>query len=182
MSRLTRLDVVVHVTSGWQDMLTGLVSTVDARPTVDAASYWSAFAAESAGQDLILSMMSQRRRASLYTRPASARAQLDDVGAALLRRVTGLRDGTYEWQGHVFAAGDFAAVWADEDVVHHLDLQVEVPPPRSALGLARATIEELFGAALPAAWDDEEATLIGTGRSPVPDGFEHLVDRLPVIA
>jgi hypothetical protein len=107
----TRLDVVVHVTAGWQEMLGGLVSIVDSKPTVDAASYWSAFALEYAGEDPILSLMSQRRRASLYTRPASAKTQLNDVAAAVLRGVSGLRDRAYAWQGHVFAAGDFAAVW-----------------------------------------------------------------------
>lgn len=76
----TRLDVVVHVIAGWQDMLSGRVSTVDAEPTVDAATYWSAFASEYAGEDPILSLMSQRRRSSFYTRPALARSQLDVGG------------------------------------------------------------------------------------------------------
>lgn len=177
----TRLDVVVHVTAGWQDMLSGLVSTVDSEPTVDAASYWSAFASQYAGEDPILSLMAQRRRSSVYTRPASAKSQLKDVAAAVLRGVAGLGGKTHEWQGHVFAAGDFAAVWAVEDVVHHLDLEVEEPPPSSALGVARATVEALLGSALPPSWDDQDATLIGTGRSPVPSGFETLSDRLPVL-
>ena len=163
-------------------MLGGLVSIVDSKPTVDAASYWSAFALEYPGEDPILSLMSQRRRASLYTRPASAKAQPNDVAAAVLRGVSGLRDRAYAWQGHVFAAGDFAAVWAVEDVVHHLDLQLEEPAPRSALRLARTTIEALLGSAMPPSWDDEDATLIGSGRSPVPSGFEALSERLPVLA
>ena len=134
----TRLDVVVHVIAGWQEMLTGLVSPVDLRPTVDAATYWSAFASEYGGEDPVLALMSQRRRAALYTRPAAAKAQLHDVAAAVLRGVAGLEDTAYAWQGHVFAAGDFAAVWAVEDVVHHLDLRGKEPAPGSALGLAPA--------------------------------------------
>lgn len=149
-------------------------------PTVDAATYWSAFKMEYADEDPILSLMSQRRRTSLYTRPASAKVHLDDVAAAVLRGLTGLRDGANAWQGHVFAAGDFAAVWAVEDVVHQLDLHGEESAPKSALGLARTTIEALLGMELPSTWDDEYATLIGAGRSPVPSGLEALSDRLPI--
>ncbi len=178
----TRLDVVVHVTAGWQEMLGGLVSVVDSRPTVDAASYWSAFASEYGGEDPIASLMSQRRRTSSYGRPASAVAHLNDVAAAVLRGVGGLRDGGYAWQGHVFAAGDFAAVWAVEDVVHHLDLLIEDPAPEGALQLARSTIEALLGSPLPSSFSDEDVTLIGSGRSPVPSGFDSLSDRLPVLA
>ena len=39
----TRLDVVVHVVAGWEEMLGGFVSPVDGPPTVDAATYWPAF-------------------------------------------------------------------------------------------------------------------------------------------
>ena len=35
----TRLDVVVHVIGGWQEMLAGLVSAVDAEPTVDGINW-----------------------------------------------------------------------------------------------------------------------------------------------
>ncbi|NYG55894.1 maleylpyruvate isomerase N-terminal domain-containing protein [Nocardioides perillae] len=40
----SRLDVVVHLLDGWSELLGALVSPVDAAPTVDAASYWTAFA------------------------------------------------------------------------------------------------------------------------------------------
>jgi hypothetical protein len=42
----SRLDLVTHVLAGWQEMLGGMVSPVDDEPSVDAASYWSAFATE----------------------------------------------------------------------------------------------------------------------------------------
>ena len=174
----TRLDVLTHVIGGWQEMLAGLVSLVDAEPTVDAASYWTAFADESFSEDRVATLMFQRRRTDLYARPASVIAHLNEVGEALTRGVGGLPDRACRWQGQVFAPGDFLAVWAVEDVVHHLDLQSPEPPPASALGLSRATIEALLGEPLPRSWTDEEATLIGTGRSPVPVGLS-LADRLP---
>ncbi len=81
----------------------------------------------------------------------------------------------------MFTPGDYLAVWAVEHAVHHLDLISQVPPPPSALGLARATIEALAGEPLPAAWSDEEAALIGAGRAPVPHGLGRLRLRLPAL-
>ena len=177
----SRLDVVVHVLAGWQEMLGGLVSPVDAEPSVDAASYWQAFAAQFATDDPVPEVMSQRRRTAAFARPSDATAQLRDVGAVTLRGVAAVQDSPLLWQGHVFTPGDYLAVWAVEHAVHHLDLISREPPPRSALGLARATIEAIAGEPLPAAWTDEEATLIGAGRAPVPHGLGGLRLRLPAL-
>jgi len=166
----TRLDVVTHVLAGWQEMLGGLVSVGDPDPTVDAATYWSAFATQYATDDPVPTLMSQRRRSAAYARPASARAHLHDVASALVRGVRACEDRRLLSQGHVFTAGDFLTVWAVEVVVHQLDLHADEPAPASALGLARATIEALAGEPVPAAWSDLDATLIGTGRVPVPAG------------
>ena len=81
----TRLDVVVHVLGGWHEVLAGLVSPVDDVPTVDAASYWTAFASAAADEDPVAEITAQRRRSSAYARPSAAVAQLHDVGAAVLR-------------------------------------------------------------------------------------------------
>lgn len=178
----TRLDVVVHVIGGWEEMLRGLVSRVDAEPTVDAASYWSAWEAEFGTDDPVPALMSQRRRTAAYTRPAAATAELHDVGAALQIGIDLFQEGACTWQGHVFSAGDFLAVWAVEHVVHQLDLRSEAaPPPGSALRLARATIEALVGEPLPPSWSDLDATLVGTGRLPVPDDAGSLGARLPAL-
>jgi mycothiol maleylpyruvate isomerase-like protein len=177
----SRLDVVVHVIAGWHDMLGGLVSLVTSEPSVDAASYWSAFAAEYATDDPVLGLMTQRRRTGTYARPAAVSDQLRDVAAALLRGVDGFPNKSCLWQGHVFAPGDFLAVWAVEDVVHHLDLLSEEPPPASALGLARTTIEVLVEAPMPSSLSDQEAVLIGTGRLPVPDDLSSLASPLPAL-
>lgn len=166
----SRLEVVVHVIAGWQEMLGGLVSRVDAEPTVDAASYWPAFAEDYGNEDPVLTVMSQRRRAAAFARPASAVAQLGDVGQSLLRGVRDCSEGNLQWDGHVFTVGDFLAVWAVEDVVHQLDLMCDEPAASSALSLARRTTESLSGQQLPASWSDAEVALIGTGREPVPAG------------
>lgn len=143
----TRLDVVVHVIAGWQEMLGGLVSPVDDEPTVDAASYWPAFD-EEYGEDPLLALMSQRRRTAVYARPDGARQQMHDVADALLRGAEACVDRPLRWQGHVFSAGDFLTIWAVEDVIHQIDLDSDVPLPSSALELARATVAELDGASL----------------------------------
>ncbi|CAI9414898.1 maleylpyruvate isomerase N-terminal domain-containing protein [Nocardioides sp. T2.26MG-1] len=143
----TRLEVLVHVVAGWQEMLGGLVSPVDGPSTVDAASYWPAFDEQDAG-DPLLELLAQRRRTTAYARPDSAREQMHDVAEAVVRGATGCADGHHLWQRHVFTAGDFLAVWAVEDVIHQLDLLGERPPAPRALALARATLTELDGASL----------------------------------
>jgi hypothetical protein len=178
----TRLDVVVHLIAGWQEMLGGMVSPVDAEPSVDAATYWPAFAGEYATDDPVPVLMSQRRRTAAYARPASATAQLRDVAAMVRRGAAAYPDRRCLWQGHVFAGGDFLAIWAVENVVHQLDLRSAVPAPVSALRLARATIEALIGRPLPGEWADEDAVLIGTGRAPVPADAGELTVLLPALS
>lgn len=178
----TRLDVVVHVLGGWHEMLMGLASPVDTAPSVDAATYWTAFATQYAGDDPVEVLMAQRRRTAAYAHPASATAHLRDVAAAARRGLIAFQDRRCLWDGHVFAAGDYLAIWAVEDVVHQLDLLCEEPEPASGTELARATIEALAGQPLPATWTDRDAILIGTGRVPVPDGADAtLAARLPAL-
>ena len=177
----TRLDVVVHLVGGWHEMLGGLVSPVDGPPTVDSASYWTAFADAFVDDDPVPTLMAQRRRTAAYARPAAAVEQLRDVGAAVLRGIDAMPDRRCLWQGHVFEPGDFLTVWAVEHVVHHLDLLSEEQPPSDGLRLARRTVEALLGEPLPASWSDTTATLVGTGREAVPDDALHLASRLPVL-
>ena len=175
----TRLDVVTHVIAGWQEMLGGLVSPVGTPPDVDAASYWSSFAADYADSDPVLDLMSQRRRTAAYARPSSAVEHLLDVAAALQRGIAAYAGPATLWQGHVFAPGDFLAIWAVEDVVHHLDLACDEPAPPTALAVTRATVEALAGGPLPATWSDEQVALVGAGRLPVP--ADAPAGRLPVL-
>ncbi|WP_340538510.1 maleylpyruvate isomerase family mycothiol-dependent enzyme [Nocardioides sp. GXZ039] len=177
----SRMDVVVHVLAGWQEMFGGLVSPVESEPTVDAASFWTQFADQYTTDDPIPVIMSQRRRTAAYARPASAMAQLRDVAEAARRAVDAVADRPVLWDGRVYSAGDYLAVWAVEDVVHQLDLRVDVAPPASGLSIARNTIEALIDEPLPAGLDDAEATLIGTGRIDVPADWGALAARLPAL-
>lgn len=177
----TRLDVVTHVIAGWQEMLCGFATPDDGPPTVDAASYWPAYAEEFGDDDPVDVLMSQRRRGDAWPRPSSAVGQLRELAAAMRSAAHHLPDQPCRWQGHVFSAGDFLAVWAVEDVVHQLDLDVDGEVPRGALSLTRATVEALVGEPLPTSWSDQEAVLVGAGRIPVPASAAPLADRLPVI-
>ena len=177
----TRLDVVSHVVAGWHEMLCGLVTQVDEPPTVDAASYWIAFAEEVAAEDPVEVLMAQRRRSSVYLRPSSACAQLTELAEAVQAGATNLPDRPCRWQGQVFLPGDFLAIWAVENVVHHLDLDLDRQVPARALALARYTIEALAGTPLPSSWSDRDAVLVGTGRAPVPDDAGGLADTFPVL-
>lgn len=176
----TRLDVVVHVIAGWYEMLTGLVSTCEEEPTVDAATYWPAFS-EGESDDVVATLMSQRRRSSTYARPAAAVEELRVVAGAVVRGVQVCPPGRRRWQGHVFELGDFLATWAVEVVVHQLDLRTGASLPASALSLTRGTIESLAGARAPDSWSDVDLVLAGTGRAPAPSDAGAFGDRLPVL-
>jgi hypothetical protein len=177
-----RLDVLTHVLGGWNEMLSGLAHQVDLEPTVDAASYWTAFAQDMSDEDPIAVLMAQRRRSDAFSSPAALRAQLRTVSAALLTGTRTMTDQPRLWDGQVFSAGDFLAVWAVEDAVHHLDLDVaDDVPPASALSVSRRTIEALVGETVPPSWSDVDAVLAGTGRIPAPPGGERFADRLPAL-
>ena len=177
-----RLDVLTHVLGGWEEMLVGFVQQVDAAPTVDAASYWTAFAQEMAQEDPIAVLLAQRRRSDSHSSPAALLAQLHDVSAAVAHATRIMTDQPRRWQGQVFSAGDFLAIWAVEDAVHHLDLDLQGDvPPASALSLSRRTIETLVDGPLPPSWSDVDAVLAGTGRIPVPAGGEQVAGRLPAL-
>ncbi len=177
----SRLDVVVHMIGGWHEMLAGLVCEVDAPPTVDAASFWTAFADEDSGEDPVLLIMSQLRRTAAFARPAAVVAQLRDVADAIQHGVEDLDGRQRCWLGQVFAPGDYLAVWAVEHVIHQLDLLADVAVPAGALEVARATVEALAGEPLPASWTVEDAVLIGSGRLPVPGGDETVAAQFPVL-
>lgn len=61
----TQLDVVTHVVAGWHEMLGGMVSVVASTPTVDAGSYWPAFADQNGAHDPVSVLMEQRRHGGL---------------------------------------------------------------------------------------------------------------------
>ncbi len=180
-----RLDVVVHVRTGLQEMLGGFTAKNSAPPDQDAASYWRDYADETDAVDAILWT---RRTASAYRRPRGAVEHLRMAAAAVREAAARMEAGTVRFQGHALRSGDFLATWAVELAVHHLDLfgGPELPKPtQESAAVARKTVEALLEAKLPAQWDDTACVLLGAGRR-VPTDAERVeagpvLDRLPVL-
>jgi len=179
-------DVLVHVHLGMQEMLLGVVSPTERAPDIDAATYWSAPAGAQSAASPVGHVRFVRAVGAAYRCPAGIVAHLRPTADALAAAVDALPDGVVAIQGHAMRTGDFLATWALELAVHHLDLGagLALPPPApTAVGLARATLEELAGGPLP--WDDHTTVLIATGRL-VPDEEQAaqagpLAARLPVL-
>lgn len=164
------LEVVVHVRGGLEEMLRGFTAPTADPVTVDAASYWTAWAAADP-VDPVDGILWTRRTASAYRRPRSALRHLRDAADAALAAAHLLADTPIRFQEHVLTAGDFLTIWAVELAVHQADLgrDLELPvPTTAALRLTRATVEALLGAALPGTLTDLDVLLLGTGREAVP--------------
>ena len=169
------LDVVVHVRVGLEEMLRGVTAPTDDAPTVDAATYWSAWAAQPDRDDEVDGILWTRRTASAYPRPSGAVRHLRAAADAVL--AAALPPAALRFQGQVIAGGDFLATWAVELAVHHVDLGLHLdlaPPTDAALRLTRATIEALLGTPVPPSVSDLDALLVGAGRVPVPPGLPGL--------
>ena len=117
----SRLDCLVHVHLGLQEMLAGIPARTDVEPDVDAASYWSVFE-EEADPDPVPGILLTRRVSSAYARPTHALADLEQVAAGLMHAVPAMPDQPVAFQGHVISAGDLLATGAVELAVHHHDL------------------------------------------------------------
>jgi hypothetical protein len=88
----------------------------------------------------------------------------------------------------VLTAGDFLTAYVLEWTLHHLDLIAHLPaaaePPAETLAAARALLEKIAGAPIPASFSDKDALLVGTGRR-APTGAERsalgeLAARIPL--
>lgn len=164
----SRLDCLVHVRLGLQEMLAGLAARMDDTPDVDAASYWTAFE-DGADVDPVPGILVTRRVAAAYTRPGHAVRHLHEVAQGLRHAVPALADGSIAFQGHVLTAGDMLATWAVELAVHHHDLALpsDAPAPApAAVHIGRLTAEALGGTsgARAGAEDDLAVMLAGFGR------------------
>lgn len=163
----SRLDTLVHVHLGLQEMLLGIVSPTTAEPDVDAASYWRT---DPPGNDDSSDALDQigyvHRLSSAYKRPTGAVGHLRITADTVADAVERMAPGRVRFQGHVLETGDFLASWATELAVHHLDLDLDAAAPGpdpEALRLARRTAEALSGGPIDAA-SDTEATLRGWDR------------------
>ena len=163
----SRLDTLVHVHLGLQEMLLGVVTPTDAEPDVDAATYWRS---DPPGNDDSADAIDQlgylHRLSSAYRRPQGMVGHLKVTAEALAGAVERMPAGAVRFQGHGLTTGDFLATWATELAVHHLDLQLDDSAPGpdpDALALARQTAEALAGQRVEAP-TDTEAVLRGWGR------------------
>lgn len=161
-----RVDCVVHVRVGLEEMLAGTPAVTGTAPTVDAASYWSTWE-ETAEADPIPGILWTRRTASAYARPRGVIEHLDMVARGVRAAAERMDEGALAFQDQVIATGDFLATWAVEQTVHHLDLDLPAGAPGpapSALALARRTVEALRPGAADPSEDDAAAVLRGFGR------------------
>lgn len=164
----SRLDCLVHVRLGLQEMLAGLAARTDDTPDVDAASYWTAFE-DGADVDPVPGILLTRRVAAAYTRPGHAVQHLHEVAHGLRHAVPAVADEPIAFQGHVLTAGDMLATWAVELAVHHHDLSLpsEAPAPApAAVHIGRLTAEALddTSGARAHAGGDLAVMLAGFGR------------------
>ncbi|GAB49334.1 maleylpyruvate isomerase N-terminal domain-containing protein [Mobilicoccus pelagius] len=161
----SRLDCLVHVRMGLQELLAGIPARVTAPPDTDAASYWAAWET-TADSDPVPGILMTRRTASAYSRPRHALEHLGHVTAGLQHAVRDMPDTAVLFQGHVLSAGDLLATWAVELVVHHHDLHTAAPttpPAPAAVVIGRRTVEALHEN-LPPTNDDLSLVLAGFGR------------------
>lgn len=180
-----RLEVVVHVRAGLQELLACFTAGTALAPDRDAATYWLEFA-PGGGGGTVEGTMWLRRTSSAYARPSGAVRHLADVLDQTEHALGGLQDATVRFQGHVLSTGDLIATWAVELHLHRLDLLVPYAEASDAAMLARETIEVLADGSAPAAnlVAAERFLLIGSGRvEPTADERQALggiAARLPV--
>jgi hypothetical protein len=171
----SRVDLLVHVRMGLEEVLGGCVAQTDQPPDHDAASYWSCHP-DDRDADPVPHILWLRRTAAAYARPAAAVRHLEDVASRLTPALQRMPDQPVRFQGKVMASGDFLGTWVVELAVHQLDLNVatsHAPPP--GLRLARRTIEAIAEHDLARELDDQTVVLAGLGRIPPPaqvaDGY-----------
>lgn len=161
----SRLDLVVHVRMGLDEMTSTASVTTDRPADHDAASYWASHP-DDRDSDPVPHVLWLRRMASAYARPSGAVAHLADVTARACAVTNTLRRGQVLFQDKVLTSSDFLATWVVELAIHELDLTPEADP--AGITMARRTVEALGGSSLPREWDDRIATLAGLGRVPWP--------------
>lgn len=175
----SRLEVVVHVRAGLEEMVGVCAAQVNDAPDHDAASYWASFAA--ADDDQVPHILWMRRTSTAYNRPEGALRHLRDVAATARIALGRMPDHPVLFQGKTMTSGDFLTTWVVELAVHHLDLGEDAgSPTRRSLAAVRRTVESVADVDLPATWNDEDAALIALGRLPLPDDAGQLAGALPV--
>ncbi|NYI04534.1 maleylpyruvate isomerase N-terminal domain-containing protein [Allostreptomyces psammosilenae] len=159
-------DLVCHLVIDAQDVLITLVTPAATEPTVDSDTYWR-LVEPPTGEDPLDALIP--RLAAAYGEPRWLRFHFDDVGSAAGRAAEladpDLRVSTRD---EVLTVRDYLSAYVVEWTLHHLDLIAHLPaaaePPAETLAAARASLERIAGAPIPASFSDTEALLVGTGR------------------
>ncbi|WP_461085996.1 maleylpyruvate isomerase N-terminal domain-containing protein [Streptomyces deserti] len=180
-------DLVCHLIIGAQDVLITLVTPADTEPTVDSVTYWN-LVEPPTGEDPLDALIP--RLAAAYGEPRWLKFHFDDVGSAA-GRAAGLADpdarvGTRD---EVLTVGDYLSACVMEWTLHHLDLIAHLPsaaePPAETLAAARASLEKIAGAPIPASFSDKDALLVGTGRRAPTDAEKaalgELAAKIPLV-
>jgi Mycothiol maleylpyruvate isomerase N-terminal domain len=157
----SRLDLVVHVRAGLDEMAATAGAHTDRRPTHDAASYWGSHP-DDRDDDPVPHVMWLRRTASAYHRPKAAVRHLTDVTRRVGDVISHVRDRPVLFQDKAMTMGDFVATWVVELAVHQMDLDDGGSPVGATL--ARRTLEAVADADLPPGMSDVDAVLAGLGR------------------
>ncbi len=164
----SRLEVLVHVRAGLDELAAGIGIRTDHAPDHDAAGYWASHP-DDRDEDPVPHILWLRRTASAYLRPGSALRHLVATADRAAAAVAAAGPGTVLFQGKAMAFGDILATWVVELAVHELDLDAGGTP--AGIRLARRTVEAVADANLPAVAQDVEAVVAGLGRGPWPQRF-----------
>ena len=139
---------------------------------VDSVTYWTPFFPDSEWNDPHAEFV--RVAASAYSSGEALLDHFTTTTEAAGRAVAAAEPASrVRTQGHVITVGDLTSTLVVEATTHLLDLTVDLEgapePPAAALAEARRVLDALNGVPLPESWDDTEAVLKGTGRTPLTD-------------
>ena len=180
-------DLVCHLIIDAQDILITLVTPAGTEPTVDSVTYW-VLVEPPTGEDPLDALIP--RLAAAYGEPRWLKFHFDDVGSAA-GRAAELADPSarVSTRDEVLTVRDYLSAYVLEWTLHHLDLIAHLPsaadPPAETLAAARASLEKIAGAPIPAAFSDKDALLVGTGRRTPTDADEaalgELAAKIPLV-
>jgi hypothetical protein len=167
-------ELLFHQLLDAQRTLVAMASPAEAgeEPDVDSVTYWRPFFPDSDWNAPHAEFV--RVAASAYSSSAVLLDHFTTTTEAAARAVAAAdRALLVRTQGHVITVADLASSLVVEATAHLLDLTVDLAgapePPAAALAEARRVLEALNGEPLPGTWDDTEAVLKGTGRTPLTD-------------
>jgi hypothetical protein len=165
----TARELLFHQLLDAQRTLVALASPAE-EPDVDSVSYWRPFFPDSDWNAPHADFV--RVAASAYSSSAVLLDHFTTTTEAAGRAVAAADPASrVRTQGHVITVADLASTLVVEATTHLLDLTVDLPgaptPPAGALAESRRVLEQLNDGPLPAGWDDTEAVVKGTGRTPL---------------